>query len=92
MAIHTINLIQVSSGSEAISTIQISAPMIGTNGTHGVLKPRAASGSVFRSIIIPMLTMINASNVPIETNSPNNPMGKKPAKSEENTPVTIVVI
>ncbi len=92
MAIQARSRTQVSSGSDAISIIQMKAPIIGTKGTHGVRNPRGALGSVFRSIIIPKLTIINASKVPIETNSPNNPMGKKPAKNAENNPVTIVAL
>ena len=84
MAIQTRSRIQVSSGSDAISIIQIRAPITGTKGTHGVRKPRGALGSVFLSTIMPKHTIMKANKVPMETNSPNSPIGKNPAKNAEN--------
>lgn len=92
MAIQVKRRIHVSNGREDIIKKQTSAPKIGTTGTHGVLKPRIASGSALRRIIIPTQTITKASNVPIDTSSPNKPIGKSPAKKAAKLPVTIVVI
>ena len=82
----------MSNGRKLISNKQTNAPAIGTNGTKGVLNPLGASGFFLRSTIIPIQTMIKASRVPIETISPNKPMGNIPAKNAATLPVTIVVI
>ena len=92
MTIQTRSRIQVSSGSDAISIMQMNAPITGTKGTHGVRNPRGAFGSVFRSTMMPKHTIMKANKVPMETNSPSNPIGKNPAKNAENNPVTIVAL
>ena len=92
MAIQVNSRIHVSRGKEDMIKKHTSAPSIGTNGTHGVLNPRIASGSAFRRIMIPTQTMTKASSVPMETNSPKSPIGKRPAKNAAKLPVTMVVI
>ena len=67
-------------------------PRIGTTGTIGVLKGRGMFGRLYLSTITPKHTITNASSVPIETNSPSKPIGKKPATAAATTPVTMVVI
>src|SRR5436305_548956 len=62
----------VSPGRPAIISKEISAPMIGTNGTRGVLKGRGSSGSVRRSIHTPAQTITNASNVQMINCTGNN--------------------
>jgi len=69
---------------------QINAPNRGTNGTQGVLNGRGAFGSVFLIMSIPMQTIINASNVPIETSSPRRLIGNNPAMMAVKKPVIIV--
>ena len=54
-------------------------PKIGINGTKGVLKARGASGILFRIIITPTHTRINANSVPILVISPTTRAGTKAA-------------
>jgi len=80
IAIQTINRNQVAPDSAAICAKQITAPSMGTRGTKGVRNGRGMSGRVFRSTITLIQTMVNASNVPIETNSPRILIGNTPAR------------
>ena len=91
MAIQIISRNQVSHGNEAICAKHIKMPRIGNKGTKGVLKGRGVSGLVRRSTITLPQTITNASNVPIDTSSPNNPIGNKPATTAANAPVIMVV-
>ena len=71
---------------------QTNIPKIGTNGKSGVLNGLASCGSVYRSTKIPAHTITKASNVPIETSSPNKFMGPNPAITIATSPVMMVVI
>ena len=59
MIIQTMSRIHVPRGSATIWTNARIAPMIGTNGTHGVRKPRLRSGRVRRSTMTPADTNTN---------------------------------
>src|SRR5687768_8652479 len=80
----------VSLGSQYIMRPQMMMAMIGTNGTIGVRNGRTSSGLLTRNTQMPALTITNASNVPIDTSSPSNPMGKNPATSIATMPVMMV--
>ncbi len=80
----------MSNGRAIICDKQITMPAIGTQGTNGVLNGRGISGFDFLKIIMLKQTITKASNVPIETSSPNKPIGKTPAIRAENKPVMIV--
>ena len=66
--------------------------MIGTNGTHGVLKGRTKSGRLRRKTQVPAETMTNANNVPMLTSSPKTSIGTNAAKKATQTPTKIVDI
>ena len=66
-AIQIANLIQASKGKEDIKYTQTITPIIGTNGTNGVLNGLGLSGSVFLSNITPIQTNEKANKVPIDT-------------------------
>lgn len=82
----------MSSGKASICAKHIPAPRIGTKGTNGVLKGRIMSGCVLRSTIMDTQTIVNASSVPIETNSPNTLIGKRPAMIPVEMQVTTVAL
>lgn len=79
MMVHTISLTHVLQGKDTICIIQIPAPSKGTNGTSGVLNGRLRFGSVFLRMSIDIHTMVNAINVPIDTNSLSTCSGNNPA-------------
>jgi len=67
-------------------------PIIGTNGTHGVLKGRASSGRRTRRIHTPAQTITNASSVPMLTSSPKMPIGMSEAKIATKIPTVMLEI
>ena len=85
------SLNHVSSGKDAICRKHIEAPRIGTRGTHGVLNGRLMSGFDFLNTQTLRQTIIKASNVPIETNSPSILIGRIPAIIIATVPVIIVL-
>lgn len=92
ISIHIINLSHVSSGSAAICARHISAPKIGTNGIKGTLNGRRISGWVLRSTKTEIHTIVNAANVPIDTNSPNTRIGNNPPINPAKIAVKIVAL
>jgi hypothetical protein len=92
MPIQYNNLSQVSHGRLNICSRQMAAPASGTQGTRGVLNGRWRSGLFFLRITMLMHTMVNASNVPMETSSLRILMGRSPAIKQATTPVIMVVI
>src|SRR5579863_1091789 len=83
---------QVASGRLAIIPKEISAPRIGTAGTHGVLKGRWRFGRRTRSRQTPMQTITNASRVPMFTSSDRSLIVSTEAKKAAKQPTTIEVI
>jgi len=71
--------------------MQKSIPMIGTNGTSGVLKPRRALGSFTRRTSTPAQTSTKAKSVPMFVSSAASLMFAIAAKNATNTPVRMVV-
>lgn len=67
MASQTARRSQLSIGKEAIINTQTIIPMIGTNGTKGVLNGRSKLGSDLRRTNIPTQTNVKANKVPILT-------------------------
>src|SRR5262245_13742718 len=90
ITIHTINRAHVSRGSPYIKYRQKRTPKGETTHTSGVRNGRLIKGSVKRKTRTPAQTIANANNVPIETNSPSNPIGNNPATSVAIDPVKIV--
>lgn len=79
----------VSNGNPSIINKEIAMPMIGTNGTIGVLNGRGRSGFVLRIIQTPAQTITNASKVPMLTNSPRIEIGMTEAKMATKIPTKI---
>ncbi len=77
--VHTISRIQVLHGKDTICITQIAAPNNGTNGTNGVLKGLFKSGCFLRRTKTDKHKAVNASKVPIDTNSLSTCRGKSPA-------------
>src|SRR5581483_5867677 len=77
---------QVSQGRNTIISSDTSAPIMGTNGTHGVLNGRGMSGLRRRMSHTPMQTITNASIVPMLTSSPRIEMGMVAANSPTKMP------
>lgn len=71
--------------SDMIIAKQTIIPIIGTNGTIGVLNGRALSGSFLLMIHTPALTNTKANKVPILVRSPATLPGTKHAKAPTNT-------
>jgi hypothetical protein len=69
MAIQMSKRSQVSQGRLSICNRQIAAPAKGTQGTRGVLKGLCRSGRDLLKMIMLRQTMVNASNVPMDTSS-----------------------
>lgn len=88
-AIQPIKRNHVSNGSENISSKQIRAPKIGTNGTRGVLKGLGKLGLLRLNIITATQTIAKASKVPIETNLLRMSIGRIPANIKATIPVII---
>src|SRR6202050_5813607 len=88
----TTRRIQVAAGRLAISPSETRTPMIGTNGTHGVLNGRGKSGRRRRRIHVPAETITKASNVPMLTSSPKMSIGRKAAKNATQVPTKMVAI
>jgi hypothetical protein len=86
-----INLNQVSQGRENICNRQNPAPSNGISGTNGVLNGRGISGFDLRRNMMAIHTMVNASKVPMETNSPSMLIGSMPARIRATKPVSIVL-
>lgn len=72
--------IHASKGNDDIKYTHTITPIIGTNGTNGVLKGRGLSGSVLRNNNTPIQTNEKANKVPIDTMWPKSVTGTKPAK------------
>src|SRR5262249_18201894 len=89
MSSHAIRRIQVSSGRLAINDSEIRMPIIGVNGTQGVLNGLFRSGRLLRNTHTPAQTMTNASSVPMLTNWPRTLIGKRPEKVATSNPTTI---
>jgi len=87
---HTTSRSQVAAGKLAISPKETTTPMIGTKGTHGVLKGRGKSGRLRRKIQVPAETITKASSVPMLTSSPRMSMGTNAAKKATKIPTKIV--
>ena len=79
MAIQMMSRSQVSHGKKAIITAQVRIPMMGTKGTHGVLKARGASGIECRIIHTPPHTITKANRVPMLVISPTTLIGTRAA-------------
>lgn len=90
--VHINNLIQVSGGRNTICNKENIAPKGATIWTSGVLNGLGISGLVILKINTAMLTIAKASNVPIDTNSPNNLIGKVAATNIANDTTIIVDI
>ena len=65
--------------------------MPGVYGTHGARNFRSRCGCVYRKMITPMHTSMNAPNVPMFTNDSRSSRGTKPARIATMTPVAIVM-
>ena len=76
---------QVSASSEVIIAKHTRIPKIGNCGKYGQRYNLGRSGRVYRRIITPAQTMINAKSVPIEVILPSLEIGKNPAKKPVNT-------
>src|ERR1035438_3367563 len=69
-----------------------STPMMGTNGTHGVLKGRGRSGSRTRRIHTPAQTIVKANRVPMLVSSARIEIGSAAASVATQSPTTMVEI
>lgn len=78
MANHTTKRIQVTGFRLISRKTQQMIDMIGTNGTHGVLKGRRRSGCVLRNRKMEKETRVKAVKVPIFTSSAKSANGIKP--------------
>src|SRR6201993_1549577 len=67
-------------------------PMMGTNGTHGVLNGRCRLGLRRRMIHTPAHTITKASSVPMFTMSPRRLMGSDAARKATQVPTIRVEI
>jgi hypothetical protein len=78
-AIHTKNRTQVAVVRLSIKENDASTDKIGTNGTSGVRNERSRSGRVWRRMMTPIATRMNANNVPMLTSWPTsgNPSPRK---------------
>src|SRR5712692_1306518 len=92
MTSQMINRSQVAPGKLAIRPAETSTPMIGTNGTHGVLNGRGRSGRLLRRIHVPAETITKASSVPMLTSSPRISIGTKAEKKATQIPTKMVEI
>ena len=79
----------VASSDDVIISKEISIPMIGTKGTHGVRKDLGKSGSVRLMTHTPAHTITKASRVPILTSSPRIEIGITDAKIATKTPTKL---
>ncbi len=73
-----------------MSANDTSTPMIGTNGTHGVLNGRGRFGSRTRRIQTPAQTIVNANSVPMLVNSASVDTGSDAASVATQIPTTMV--
>src|SRR6202050_2519029 len=89
---HTIKRIQVAAGKLAINPRETRTPIIGTNGTQGVLNGRGKSGRRRRRIHVTAETITKASSVPMLTSSPQMSIGRKAAKNATQVPTKMVAI
>src|SRR5712692_1380341 len=83
---HTARRIQVRPVRLSIMASEIRIPMMGTNGTHGVLNGRSISGLRRRITHTPAHTITNASNVPMLTISSSTLIGSDAANAATNVP------
>ena len=81
---------QFSEGSENISRRQKPMPRIGTKGTNGARKGRAAFGFVRRMMSTAAQTITKASRVPMFTRSARTRSGTRAATVATKRPVTMV--
>src|SRR3982074_1846091 len=91
MANQTSKRRHVGHGNAAMSASAESAPAGATNQTHGVLNLRGRFGSRTRSTRMPIETMTNASNVPMEQRLPASRTLKSAEKIATPMPVIIEV-
>src|SRR5258707_15512503 len=92
MANQTSKRRHVGQGSAAMSASADNAPAGATNQTQGVLNLRGRFGSRTRSTRMPIETMTNASNVPMEQRLAASRTLKTAEKIATASPVTIEVI
>src|SRR5450755_4210817 len=86
MTSQTARRIQVSPVRLTIMAIEIKIPIIGTNGTHGVLNERGRSGSRRQISHTPAHTITKASSVPMLTISSRTLMGSDAASAATKVP------
>src|ERR1035437_2591706 len=84
------NTSQVSRCSASMSASDTSTPMMGTNGTHGVLNGRGRSGSRTRRIHTPAQTIVKANRVPMLVSSASVETGNDAASVATQIPTRIV--
>src|SRR5215813_7163984 len=82
---------QLGHGNENISIRHMVIPRIGTTGTIGQRNGRSASGLVRRMTSTAEQTTVNANSVPIFVISSRASIGNKPAPTDTNNPIRIVV-
>ena len=70
---------------------EVTIPIMGVKGTHGVTNARFTGVPRRRSTQIPAQTMMKASSVPIETISPNTLMGVRAPASATQMPSWFVI-
>ena len=71
---------------------RVAAPHSATIQIAGDLNGLTSSGSVTRSISVPIDTTAKANSVPMLTSSPTSPIGSRPAKTAATKPVPMVAI
>src|SRR5947209_1702108 len=90
MTSQTTSRIQVAVARLYIMAAEITMPMIGVNGTHGVTKARFTSVPRARNTQTPAHTMMNASKVPMETIWPSTSIGVRAPARATQMPTKIV--